>query len=145
LFTFGDGYSNNFAITLGLTRDNTFSNPIFPMGGSKFEVVAKVTPPYSLFNDVDYANLADQREFQLENEFGVLSQGGYNSQGRLVPTRPLRPGETPIGDPAKIDQEKYKWLEFYKIKFNGTWYNTLYNFGGSNSIVLRTHAEYGFL
>ncbi|SOC78923.1 Beta-barrel assembly machine subunit BamA [Salinimicrobium sediminis] len=145
LFTFGDGYSNNFSLTLGLTRDNTFSNPIFPMGGSKFEVIAKVTPPYSLFNDVDYANLADQREFQLENEFGVLSQGEYNSVGQLVPTRPLRPGETPLGDPSKIDQEKYKWLEFYKIKFNGTWYNTLYNFGGSNSIVLRTHAEYGFL
>ncbi|WP_084625681.1 outer membrane protein assembly factor BamA [Salinimicrobium xinjiangense] len=136
LFTFGDGYSNNFSLTLGLTRDNTFSNPIFPMGGSKFEVIAKLTPPYSLFNDVDYANLGSQEEFQLKNENGVL----INRQGR-----PLRPGEDPVPDQGKIDQEKFKWLEFYKIKFNGTWYTTLYNFGGSNSIVLRTHAEYGFL
>jgi outer membrane protein insertion porin family len=131
LFTFGDGYSNNFSLTLGLTRDNTFSNPIFPMGGSKFEIVAKLTPPYSLFNDVDYANLGDQREFQLENDRGVL----INRQGR-----PLREGEDPVPDQTKIDQEKYKWLEFYKIKFNGTWYTNLYE-----KLVLRTHAEYGFL
>jgi outer membrane protein insertion porin family len=136
LFTFGDGYSNNLSLTLGLTRDNTFSNPIFPMGGSKFEVVAKLTPPYSSFNDVDYANLGDQEEFQLKNENGIL----INRQGR-----PLRPGEDPVPDQGKIDQEKFKWLEFYKIKFNGTWYETLYNFGGNKSIVLKTHAEYGFL
>ncbi len=131
LFTFGDGYSNNFSLTLGLTRDNTFSNPIFPMGGSKFEVVAKLTPPYSLFNNVDYANLGDQPEFQLKNENGEL----INRQGR-----PLGEGEDPVPDQAKIDQEKYKWLEFYKIKFNGTWYTNLYD-----KLVLKTHAEYGFL
>ena len=131
LFTFGDGYSNNFSLTLGLTRDNTFSNPIFPMGGSKFEIVAKLTPPYSLFNDIDYANLGDQKEYQLQNENGVL----INRQGR-----PLRAGEDPVPDQTKIDQEKYKWLEFYKIKFNGTWFTNLYD-----KLVLRTHAEYGFL
>ncbi|MFD2517793.1 BamA/OMP85 family outer membrane protein [Salinimicrobium flavum] len=140
LFTFGDGYSNNLSYTVGLTRDNTFTNPIFPMGGSKFEILAKFTPPYSLFNDVDYANLDKEREFQLENEDGVLTQGAYNSAGQLVPTRPLRAGEEPIGDPAKIDQEKYKWLEFYKIKFNGTWYENLFA-----KLVMRAHAEYGFL
>jgi len=131
LFTFGDGYSNNLSYTIGLTRDNTFSNPIFPMGGSKFEILAKFTPPFSLFNDVDYGNLGEQEEFQLQNENGVL----INRQGR-----PLRPGEDPVADQSKIDQEKYKWLEFYKIKFNGTWYTNLYK-----KLVMRTHAEYGFL
>ncbi len=131
LFTFGDGYSNNLSLTLGLTRDNTFSNPIFPMGGSKFEIIAKLTPPYSLFNNIDYGNLGEQEEFQLQNARGVL----INRQGR-----PLREGEDPVPDQAKIDQEKYKWLEFYKIKFNGTWYTNLYE-----KLVLRTHAEYGFL
>jgi outer membrane protein insertion porin family len=131
LFTFGDGYSNNLSYTIGLTRDNTFSNPIFPMGGSKFEIMAKFTPPFSLFNDVDYGNLGDQREFQLQNDNGVL----INRQGR-----PLRAGEDPVADQSKIDQEKYKWLEFYKIKFNGTWYETLYK-----KLVMRAHAEYGFL
>ncbi len=131
LFTFGDGYSNNLSYTIGLTRDNTFSNPIFPMGGSKFEIIAKLTPPYSLFNDVDYANLGDQEEFQLKNDNGTL----INAEGR-----PLRPGESPVADRSKIDQEKFKWLEFYKIKFNGTWYTNLYE-----KLVMKTHAEYGFL
>ena len=131
LFTFGDGYSNNLSYTIGLTRDNTYSNPIFPMGGSKFEIVAKFTPPYSLFNNIDYGNLGDQKEYQLQNENGTL----INSQGR-----PLAEGEDPVPDRSKIDQEKYKWLEFYKIKFNGTWYTNLYE-----KLVLQTHAEYGFL
>lgn len=131
LFTFGDGYSNNLSYTVGLTRDSSGPNPIFPMVGSKFEVIAKLTPPYSLFNDVDYANLSDEREFQLENDNGTL----INSQGA-----PLRPGEDPVPDQSKIDQEKFKWLEFYKIKFSGTWYTNLYK-----KLVMKTHAEYGFL
>ncbi|GAB2765049.1 outer membrane protein assembly factor BamA [Salinimicrobium soli] len=131
LFTFGDGYSNNLSYTIGLTRDNTFTNPIFPMGGSKFEIIAKLTPPYSLFNDVDYANLGDQKEFQLQNANGTL----INRQGR-----PLQAGEDPVPDQSKIDQEKYKWLEFYKVKFSGTWYTNLYE-----KLVMRSHAEYGFL
>ncbi|XRG95503.1 POTRA domain-containing protein [Salinimicrobium sp. TIG7-5_MAKvit] len=131
LFTFGDGYSNNLFYTIGLTRNNTSVNPIFPTGGSKFEVIAKLTPPYSLLNDVDYANLGDEREFQLENENGTL----INSQGT-----PLQPGEDPVPDQSKIDQEKFKWLEFYKIKFSGTWYTNLYE-----KLVMKSHAEYGFL
>ena len=136
LFTFGDGYSNNFSYTVGLTRDDTRINPIFPTGGSKFEITAKLTPPYSLFNNIDYANLGEQKEFQRQNEDGVL----INELGR-----PLAPGETPIVDQSKVDQEKFKWLEFYKIKFNGDWYTNLYNFGPQQDLVLQTHMEFGFL
>ena len=113
LFTFGDGRSNNIAYTASLTRNNTYINPVFPVGGSEFEISAKFTLPYSLFNNVDYANLKDLQEFQ-------------NDDG------------TP--DQAKIDQEKYKWLEFYKIKFKGSWYTKIID-----KFVLKTHAEFGFL
>ena len=41
---------------------------------------------------------------------------------------------------TEVDQEKFKWLEYYKIKFNGTWYNRLVG-----KFVLKTSAEYGFL
>ncbi|SHG12257.1 Beta-barrel assembly machine subunit BamA [Salegentibacter echinorum] len=130
LFTFGDGHSNNFTYTLGLTRDNTYVNPIFPMGGSKFKITAKFTPPYSLWNGIDYANLADQREFQLEDENGNL----INTQGdRVTP-------ENAVGDQRKIDQKKFNWLEFYKVKFSGDWYTNLFK-----KLVLKTSVEYGFL
>jgi len=46
LFTFGDGYSNNLAYTIGLSRNNTYSNPIFPMGGSEFSITAKNDSPF---------------------------------------------------------------------------------------------------
>ncbi|HET7360744.1 MAG TPA: BamA/TamA family outer membrane protein, partial [Salinimicrobium sp.] len=94
-------------------------------------ITAKFTPPYSLFNDIDYGSLGEQHEFQLQNENGVL----INRQGR-----PLAPGEAPVPDQGKIDQEKYEWLEFYKIKFSGSWYTNLFA-----DLVMRTHAEYGFL
>jgi outer membrane protein insertion porin family len=136
LFTFGDGYSNNLTYTLGLSRDSRGINPIFPTTGSEFSVTAKFTPPYSLWNNVDYASLEDQNEFQLKDANGNL----INNQGFR-----LRPGEEPVGDPAKIDQEKFKWLEFYKVKFKGDWYTTLYNFGGNSNLVLKTQVEYGFL
>ena len=113
LFTFGNGEANNFAYAVALTRNNTYTNPIFPTGGSTFSISAKLTPPYSLISGKDFSNLGALEEFQDEN-----------------------------GDPLqdKIDQEKFRWLEFYKLKFNGTWYTTLVD-----KLVLKTQADFAFL
>ena len=113
LFTFGDGEANNLSYTVNLTRNNTRINPIFPTGGSTFSISGKFTPPYSLFSKKDFSNLGVLAEFQDEN-----------------------------GNPdqSKIDQEKFKWLEFYKIKFNGTWYTPIYD-----KLILKTQADFGFL
>jgi outer membrane protein insertion porin family len=113
LFTFGDGEANNLAYTLSLSRDNTRINPIFPTGGSSFNITGKFTPPYSLFTGTDYSNLGDLPEFQDANGNPLI---------------------------AKIDQEKFKWLEFYKIKFNGTWYTPIYE-----KLILKTQADFGFI
>ena len=113
LFTFGDGEANNLSYTVNLTRNNTRINPIFPTGGSTFSISGKFTPPYSLFSKKDFSNLGALAEFQDEN-------GNPNQ--------------------SKIDQEKFKWLEFYKIKFNGTWYTPIYD-----KLILKTQADFGFL
>ena len=113
LFTFGDGEANNLSYTVNLTRNNTRINPIFPTGGSTFSISGKFTPPYSLFSKKDFSNLGALAEFQDEN-------GSPNQ--------------------SKIDQEKFKWLEFYKIKFNGTWYTPIYD-----KLILKTQADFGFL
>ena len=47
LFTFGNGNSNNLAIHVGLSRNNTFNDPIYPEGGSSLAVSAKFSLPYS--------------------------------------------------------------------------------------------------
>lgn len=116
LFTFGNGYSNNLAYTIGLSRNNTHTDPIYPTGGSSFSVTAKVSPPFSLLNNVDYTALKDER-------------AGLN------PTDPddyARMGE--------IDQERYKWLEFYKVKFKGDWYTKVVD-----KLVIKSGIEFGFL
>lgn len=112
LFNFPDGTSNNLAFTFSLSRDNTFTNPIFPQGGSKFSISAKLTPPYSLFNGVKYGELEDDPDYQLHGE----------------------------PDLAKIDQKKFNWLEYYKIKFQADWYNQI-----AGKLVLRNNIEFGFL
>ena len=127
LFTFGDGYSNNLAYTIGLSRNNTHNDPVFPTGGSNFNISAKLSLPYSLFNDVDYAFLKEDREDQYE----ILSE--YPTQGHPK-------NEAAQARIAEIDQERFKMLEFYKIKFKADWYTKVVG-----KLVLKPSLEFGFL
>jgi len=116
LFTFGNGYSNNLSYTIGLTRNNTATDPIYPTQGSNFAVSAKLSLPYSLLNSTDYEGLKAERD-ELDPQ---------------VPAEYTRIGE--------IDQERYKWLEFYKVKFKGDWYTN-----PVDKLVLKSGLEFGFL
>ena len=122
LFTFGDGYSNNLAYTIGISRNNTATNPIYPTQGSDFSLTAKLTLPYSAFNDVDYKGLSEERD--RLGDVPSTDENFVDANQRI----------------SEIDQERFKWLEYYKIKFQGTWYTKL--IGKS---VLRTNTEFGFL
>ena len=122
LFTFGNGSSNNLSYTVSLSRNNTFTDPIYPTGGSSFSLSAKLSFPYSAVNKVDYTALKDERE-------------------QLVDDLANDPNNTTASDRiAEIDQERYKWLEFYKIKFKGEWFAAL-----TKKLVLRPAFEFGFL
>lgn len=116
LFTFGDGFSNNLAYTIGLSRNATTSDPIYPLGGSSFSVTAKMSLPYSLFNGVDYKALKDERD--------ALDPTNTDDAARI----------------AEIDQKRYNWLEFYKIKFKGDWYTRV-----TGKLVIKSGLEFGFL
>ncbi|WP_243878613.1 BamA/OMP85 family outer membrane protein [Winogradskyella pelagia] len=116
LFTFGNGSSNNLSYTIGLSRNNLYTDPIYPTGGSNISASLKFSFPYSLVNGVDYAALKEER-------------------ASLDPSDPddfQRIGE--------IDQERFNWLEFYKVKFKVDWYTEL-----AKNLVLRPSAEFGFL
>lgn len=56
-FLMSNGNCNNINLGLNLSRNST-DNPIYPRSGSDFLLSISLTPPYSLFNDKDYANLA---------------------------------------------------------------------------------------
>lgn len=57
-FLITDGRCNNINLTLSLSR-NSVDNPLFPRRGSEFSLTTSFTPPYSLFDGKDYANLAN--------------------------------------------------------------------------------------
>ncbi len=56
-FLITDGSCNNVNLTLSLSRNN-IDNPIFPRRGSQISMSATFTPPYSLWDGVDYEHLA---------------------------------------------------------------------------------------
>ena len=113
LFTFGDGESHNLSYNISLLRNNTYTNPIFPTGGSSFTISARLSPPYSLITGDDFSDVEQRSEFT-------------NYKGEPIQ--------------ALIDQEKYRWLEFYKLKFNGRWYTRLFG-----KFILKTQTDFGFL
>ena len=131
LFTFGNGNSNNLAYTVGLSRNNTFNDPIYPEGGSSFSLTAKLSFPYSAVNNVDYGALKREREAQND----IIKQ--YATTSTPEATEKVNTASTRIGE---IDQERYKWLEFYKIKFKGEWYTKL-----AGKLILKPTFEFGFL
>lgn len=143
LFTFGDGSSRNFAYTIGLSRNSKGSNPVFPTYGSEFSVSAKFTPPYSLFNGVDYANLGNLPEYKQRNDGNPYfdTDGDYVAQNAFIDEDgQLATAETAAVDQSKVDQKKFNWLEYYKIKFKADWYTKIYG-----KLVLRSLGEFGFL
>lgn len=114
LFTFSEGSSNSLAYNLTLSRNSSGPNPIFPMSGSNFSISAKLTPPYSLLNNIDYASLTVEREKAVAD----------NDAARV----------------AEIDRQRFHWLEFYKIKFSGTWFTNVYD-----KLVLKFGTDFGYL
>ncbi len=151
---FKDGSVRNLAYTIGFTHSNKGSNPIYPMYGSEFSVSAKLTPPYSLFNGIDYGDLGNQEEYKLRyrtgDNYGVSNPNytvkpgdyinvEYDDRGNPTYTK-VDTFQEASPDEAKVKQEKFKWLEYYKIKMKADWYTKIYD-----KLVLRSLAEFGYL
>ena len=57
-FIISNGNSNNVNLSLNLGR-SSIDNPIFPRQGSEISFNVAVTPPYSLFDGIDYKSLSE--------------------------------------------------------------------------------------
>ncbi|MBY0487364.1 MAG: outer membrane protein assembly factor BamA [Flavobacteriaceae bacterium] len=167
LFTFGNGSSRNLAFNIGLSRNSKGNNPIYPTKGSEFSISTKFTLPYSLFNKIDYAHLGDQAEYKTRykassiNDQNFGADGVYINDGDFIKVatviNPIT-GQSVTGnvrvDPAdyskadtdqgKVDQKRFNWLEYYKVKFKADWYTKLYG-DDQHALVLRTLGEFGYL
>ena len=94
-FLINNGNCNNLNFGLALTRTST-DNPLFPRHGSEFSISVTTTPPWSLFDGKDYANLATVETYNNDRE-------RYNSE----------------------QQDKYRWVEYHKWKFKSRTYTAL--------------------
>jgi len=131
IFNFGNGSSNSLSYTFGLSRSSQGPSRIFPMTGSNFEFTAKLTPPYSLFSSKDFGQIKEDIDATTER---LIEIGDPSTVEEQLEAQQLS------NDLERLEEERFKLLEYYKIKFKGDWYTTLVD-----KLVLRTNAEFGFL
>jgi outer membrane protein insertion porin family len=67
IFSFSNGYANNIYYKAALQRNNLQGNPVFPSSGSQIAATGQWTPPYSLFNGLDYTSptMTDQQRYKF--------------------------------------------------------------------------------
>ena len=94
-FLISNGNCNNLNFGLALSRTST-DNPLFPRHGSEFSISLTLTPPWSLFDGKDYANLATAETYRNDRE-------RYDAE----------------------QQDKYRWIEYHKWKFKTRTYTAL--------------------
>ena len=85
-FLITDGNCNNINLTLTLSR-SSIMNPIFPRSGSQISLSVSATPPYSAFDNVDYANMASSyqdadymRDMQKKHKWIEYHKWKFNSK-----------------------------------------------------------------
>ena len=96
-FIISNGNCNNINLGITLARTST-DNQLFPRRGSEFMASVTLTPPWSLFDGKDYANLATVETYNTNAD-------RYRQE----------------------QQEKYRWIEYHKWKFKSKTYTALTN------------------
>ncbi|EAR02162.1 outer membrane protein assembly factor [Maribacter sp. HTCC2170] len=129
LFNFGNGKSNSISYTFGISRNALDGGRIYPRRGSNFAITAKMTPPFSLLGNKDFKGITEEST-ELLDEIREISAVDPNDS-RLQELSSQR---------ESLEEERFKWLEYYKLNFKGDWYTTIVG-----DLVLRTNAEFGFL
>jgi outer membrane protein insertion porin family len=63
-FLFSNGVSNNLSFQETISR-NSIDAPIYPRTGSQLSLTLQLTPPYSLFNGVNYKTATDAEKYKF--------------------------------------------------------------------------------
>jgi outer membrane protein insertion porin family len=84
-YLFSNGNSFNIKLTQELTR-NSLDAPIYPTTGSNIKLTIQGTPPYSLFNNIDYAVATQEQIYHFVEyyKFKYDAQWFQRIVGKLV-------------------------------------------------------------
>ncbi len=114
-FDMETGDANNLSAAVTWAR-NSIDNPYYTRTGSKISLSLRATPPYSLFrNDSKVDDL-----YHRYRDGESISEDDYNW----------------------MQQELYRWVEYYKAEFKAKLFTPL---TPDQKLVMMTRAEYGFL
>jgi outer membrane protein insertion porin family len=94
-FIISNGNCNNINLGIALSRTST-DNQLFPRRGSEFLASVTLTPPWSVFDNKNYANLATAETYNTDVD-------RYNAEL----------------------QDKYRWIEYHKWKLKTKSYTAL--------------------
>jgi len=84
-YIFQNGTSYNIKLTQQITR-NSLDMPIFPTQGSNIQLTIQGTPPYSLFNDINYKIATPEQRYHFVEYYKVKydAQWFQKIYGKLV-------------------------------------------------------------
>lgn len=129
-FLIANGNCNSLALNLSLTRTST-DNSIFPRSGSEFLLSASITPPFSLFDNKDYANLAmnptsSTYSRELQDKYRWIEYHKWKFKARTFV--PLTPGDKCLVLMARVEfgilghynKNKKSPFETYYVGGDGT-------------------------
>ncbi|BAU53133.1 outer membrane protein assembly factor BamA [Mucilaginibacter gotjawali] len=92
-YLFSNGTSNNIKLTQELSR-NSLDAPIYPTSGSNIKLTLQGTPPYSLFNNIDYKIATQEQIYHFVEYYKVKydAQWFQRITGKLVLMSQIRFG-----------------------------------------------------
>ncbi len=96
-FLIPNGISNSLTIDLTLAR-NSIDNPLYTRTGSQFTFNVSLTPPFSIWDGIDYKNLPrDENGYENENKYKWLEYHKWKFKMRTyTPLSSLAIKRTPV-------------------------------------------------
>lgn len=146
-FIINNGNANNLSFTTTLGR-NSVDAPIYPRRGSSFSLSLQFTLPYSSFKSDKFWEVSGSELSQITQEVNEEYDNDYPWYEISGITDPededirneYRNNVINYKVSEKESQDKYKWAEYHKWKFKGSWYIKLWK-----DLVLATNTEFGYL
>ncbi|KOH46551.1 outer membrane protein assembly factor BamA [Sunxiuqinia dokdonensis] len=135
----GGGGFNNLSFKTAFGR-NSVDNPLYSRNGSEFSLAVQLTPPFSLFNDVDYSN----PDLTSEERYKWIEYHKWNLKGAwFTPVSPNRNlvlhTKFEYGFLGYFDKNRRSPFERFRVGGSGM---SGYNFYGADIISLRGYKDY---
>ncbi|MDR3260585.1 MAG: outer membrane protein assembly factor BamA [Tannerella sp.] len=108
-FIVSDGACNKISLDLMLQR-SSIDNPLYTRYGSQFLASVSLTPPYSLWDGVDYASMTDNDD--KKNKWIEYHKWKFQSKV-FFPLAPLPQNNGPKRTPVMMSRVEFGFLGYY--------------------------------